>query len=197
MKHPLLITASSCLLAMNLHAHQTETEHEGHAAPVHEETGFYSAIKAQITTGDTVEHSEDVDLEGDAGKGIGLEFGYKIAHGFSIETDAAYTRNTVTEIDKVTDERTDADGEYLSVSLDVAYLYHLTHHFGVFAKAGYEYEYEHINELHETNHDTGFVYAAGVEYAIGSHTAILAEYEGTTIEGPRGSSVFAGLVYHF
>jgi len=183
----------------NATAGETETEQEANVAPVHAETGFYTALKAQLTLGEKVEHSEKVDIEGHTGEGIGLEVGYKMGYGFSVEADGTYAHNTVTEVDCTTGtcEKTNADGEYMSVSLDLVYTYHLTHHLGAFVKTGYEYENESISKLDVSGSDTGVIYAAGAEYAVGEHTALMAEYEGSTIESPLGSSVFAGVVYNF
>ena len=183
----------------NAAAGETETEHEAHVAPVHAETGFYTALKGQLSLGEKVEHSENVDIEGHTGEGIGLEVGYKMGYGFAVEADGTYTHNTVTEVNCETGtcEKTDADGEFMSVSLDLVYTYHLTHHLGAFVKTGYEYETEKIGKLDVSGHDTGVIYAAGAEYAVSDHAALMAEYEGTTIESPLGSSVFAGVVYNF
>lgn len=199
MHYKLLAVSALCLLSINTAAHETEIEHEGRVAPVHEETGFYTALKAQITTGKTIEKNDKVDIEGHTGKGIGVEVGYKVGYGFAIEGDGTFSRNTLTEVNCETGtcEKTNADGEYMTVSLDLVYKYELTHHFGTFVKTGYEYETETIEKLDEKGYDTGVIYAAGVEYAVGEHSAFMAEYEGTTIDGPRGNSIFAGVLYHF
>ena len=200
MKYGFLAAAAVCILSIqNAAANETETEQEGHVAPVHAETGLYTAVKGQLSLGEKVEHSENVDIEGHTGEGIGLEVGYKIGYGFAVEADGTYTHNTVTEVncESGTCEKTNADAEYMSVSLDLVYTYHLTHHLGAFVKTGYEYETENIGKLDVSGHDTGIIYAAGAEYAVSDHTAIMAEYEGTTIESPLGSSVFAGVVYNF
>lgn len=203
---------SAALIATTLCAHEPQSVHE--EAPVHAEQGFYTALKGLITLGDNVEHGEGVSLEGSSGKGVGIEVGYKIGHGFAVEADGTFARNTVTEKncnehEEATEahaaeepatngcHRVDADGEYTTVSLDLVYLLHLSHHFGAFVKTGFEYETESIEKLDISGNDTGVIYAVGAEYAVGEHTAFMAEYEGTTIEGPRGSSLFAGVVYHF
>jgi len=200
LKYGLLAAAAACLLTLqNATAGETDTEQEANVAPVHAETGFYAGVKAQLSLGEKVEHSENVDIQGHTGEGIGLEVGYKLGYGFAIEADGTYTHNTVTETNCETGtcEKTNADGEYMSVSLDLAYMYHLTHHLGTFVKMGYEYESEKISKLDVSGDDTGIIYAAGAEYAVGEHMALMAEYEGSTIESPLGSSVFAGVIYNF
>lgn len=203
------------LLAINASAEEAGMHHEAHGmevhtAPIHSETGFYTAIKALMTLGDTADHGEGVTLEGKTGRGIGVELGYKIGYGFAVESDATYARNTVNETNCAEGEVAEGEGEaeggchyasgtgkYTTVSIDLAYNYHVTHHMGVFAKTGYEYEEEDIDELDIHANDTGFIYAVGAEYAISENAVFMAEYEGTTIEGPRGHSLFAGVAYHF
>lgn len=180
----------------------TEVEHASQEAPIHDTRGFYAAVKGLVTFGDKIEHERDVTLEGDVGTGFGIEAGYKLGYGFALEGDVAFARNRVTEHNCAEThedgcEHRSADGTYTSVSLDLAYTYHLMHHLGVFVKGGYENEYESIDGLGISGNSTGAVYALGGEYAIGSHTAIMVEYEGTTIEGPRGNSLFAGVLYAF
>ena len=203
MKRTLILPVASLLLAASVSANETahETAHEthtGHEAPVHSETGFYAALKGLVTLGNEVDHG-DATLDGSRGQGVGVEMGYKIGSGFAIEGDATFARNSVTETKCAEGEceREKAGGEYTTVSLDLVYTYHVTHHLGTFVKTGYEYETETIDQLEISGNDTGFIYAAGAEYAVGDHTAFMAEYEGTTIEGPRGNSIFAGILYHF
>lgn len=183
------------LLLITASASAQEAEASGHTAPIHSETGFYTALKGVVTLGRTKEE-ETSTLEGNKGRGIGLELGYKVGMGFSIESDATYVRNTVTE-KKVGEEDKTASGAYTSVSLDLAYAYHLTHHLAAFAKGGYEYETEKIDDLGINGNATGVIYAAGAEYALSDHAALMVEYEGTTIDGPLGDMVFAGMLYHF
>lgn len=197
---PILLPLLAVLTVGSISAN--EIVHAGHEAPIHDEEGFYAAVKGLVTLGDKIEHEKDVTLDGDAGKGFGIEAGYKIGYGFAIEGDVAFARNRVTErncaeAEEGECERRSADGTYTSVSLDLVYIHHLTHHFGVFVKGGYEYEDESIDGLDISGNSSGAIYALGGEYAVGTHTAIMVEYEGTTIEGPRGNSIFAGLLYAF
>jgi outer membrane protein X len=194
------IILSAMLLTASAFAHEeAEAAHEEHVAAIHSETGFYGAVKALVTLGNDVDEGEGVTLEGDSGKGAGIELGYKIGYGFAVEADATFARNRVTEVRCIEEEceREEGDGEYTTVSLDLVYNYHITHHAALFVKGGYEYETESIDSLDVNGNDTGFIYAVGTEYAVGEHTAFLLEYEGTTIDGPRGNSIFAGLVYAF
>lgn len=188
-----------------------ESEHVAHHAPAHAETGFYTAFKGLITLGDDTRHGEGVTLKGKSGKGVGLELGYKIAHGFAVEADGTFARDVVTETRCGAEEeseegeeehtggchRIDADGEYYTISLDFVYLHHFTEHFGTFVKVGYEYEAESIDELEIKAYETGVIGAVGVEYIVGTYTAFMTEIEASSIEGPRGYSLFAGILYHF
>lgn len=187
-----LLNLSACgLLAATL----TLAEEPHHHEPVHSETGWYAAAKGLITLGNKVDH-EGATLEGNNGRGIGLELGYKIGAGFAVESDVTFTRDQITHKEEG-EAPVDVDGSFVSYSLDLAYVYHLTHHLGTFFKLGYEYETENINDLEISESETGMAYAAGFEYAVGSHTALMLEYEGSTIDGPLGDFVFAGVLYHF
>ena len=172
----------------------------GYAADIEEhsekESRFYIATKALVTLGDTIEE-ENSKLEGSTGAGIGIDLGYKIGNGFSVEVDVTYATNTVTEI-LSSGEKEDFTGTYITSSLDIAYAYELTHTLEIFGKVGYEIEYEKIDTLTDSyESNTGFIYAVGVEYEVSESLALLGEFEATTIDGPRGNSIFAGIVYKF
>ena len=166
------------------------------ATQEHKEEGrYYVAVKALMTLGDTVQHGTS-QLSGATGKGLGIDLGYKLGNGFAVEIDATYAKNDITERDELGDEIT-VNASYMTSSLDIAYAYPITHVVELFVKGGYEYEVEKINDLGIDASDTGFIYAAGVEYELDEHISLIGEYEGTTINGPRGNSIFAGAVYHF
>jgi len=180
----LITSLSISLCAQEEHTHKSD---------------FYIATKALMTLGDTVEHGE-ATLDGSSGYGLGVDFGYKIGKGFAVEVDATYAKNDVTERD-VNEHGHEhvitASGLYVTTSLDLVYAYPLTHQLEIFIKGGYEYEIEKISDLDIDTSDTGFIYAAGLEYELNENLSLLGEYEATTIEGPRGNSIFAGVVYHF
>jgi hypothetical protein len=44
---------------------------------------------------------------------------------------------------------------------------------------------------------SGFVYAGALIYEVTEGIEVLAEYEVTTIKGPRGNSAFAGVEFSF
>ena len=191
MKKILTLLAVSSFATLNIYAAEVE-ENE-----IHEEakSGFYVAVKAIATLGDSIKE-EDSTLEGDTGVGLGIDLGYKLAYGFAVEVDATYVGNTVTET-LSTGESEEFSASYITSSLDIAYKYPVTHTIGFVAKCGYEYEIEKIDGLDIDNTETGFVFAGAVEYEVSEDMAVLAEYEHTTIDGPRGDSVFAGVVYSF
>ncbi len=191
MKKILTLLAVSSFTTLNIYASEIE-QNEMHEA---EKSGFYVAIKAITTLGDSIEE-EGSTLEGDTGVGIGVDLGYELAYGFSVEVDGTYVSNTVTET-LATGESEDFSASYITSSFDIAYKYPVTHTVGLVAKCGYEYEIEKVDDLGIDNSETGFVFAGAVEYEVSEHMALLGEYEYTTIEGPRGNSIFAGLVYSF
>lgn len=198
MKKGLLVAALSAQLTTQLFAGGDIAPvevHEPKAIEHEAESKFYVIAKALMVLGDKVNHGPDVVLDGDKDYGYGIDIGYRLGNGFALEYDFSYARNTVTEDDGHTIEK--ATGTYYTHALDLVYTYEFTHTFGVFAKAGYEYEIEEIEDFHIDNDGTGFNYGIGVEVAVNHKYKLIAEYEHATIEGPRGDSIFAGVMYNF
>jgi len=197
MKKALLVAAISAQMTTQLFA-------GGDIAPVevqipevmeHEtESKFYVIAKALTILGDKVDHDGEV-IEGDRDYGFGIDLGYRLGNGFALEYDFSYARNTVTEPENVHAE--EAKATYYTHALDLVYTYELTETFGVFAKAGYEYEIEEIEDYDIDADDNGFNFGLGVEVAMNEKYKFVAEYEHSTIEGPRGDSIFAGVMYNF
>jgi len=152
------------------------------------ESKFYVVAKALYTLGDTVEE-ETTTLDGDTGMGFGLDFGYRLEYGFAVEYDFSYSTNTVHA------GAIEADADNMTHALDLVYTYEATEALGLFVKAGYEYEEESLEN--DTTHDDGAVFGAGAEYALNHNYSLVAEYEHSTIEGPKGDSVFAGVMFNF
>ncbi len=192
MKKIITMVALSAATALSLNATEVAEQHEMMDA-VHK-SSFYVAVKGIVTAGDTVDE-EDAVLEGDAGIGIGIDLGYNLPYGFAVEIDVTYAENNIVETNTA-GEQEDLSATYVTTSLDLAYKYHLTHELGLVAKVGYEYEVEKI-DTKEDESDTGFIYAAALEYEVSEGVAILGEYEHATIEGPRGDSIYAGVVFDF
>ncbi|MDF1878317.1 outer membrane beta-barrel protein [Sulfurimonas sp. SAG-AH-194-C20] len=160
------------------------------------ENNFYVSTKAIYSLGASVEE-EAVTLKGSSGGGLGIDVGYKLGAGFSVELDVAYVEANIVEKDKITLEERTVKGSFTTSSLDVAYIHHVTHELEAFIKGGYEYEFEKINDLDVDTTNSGLVYAVGIEYELNHTSAIALEYEGTTIKGPRGSIASLGYVYSF
>lgn len=89
------------------------------------------------------------------------------------------------------------DGNYFTYGLSLAYTMHLTERAGLLFKVGYEGENETINGLGIDTTNDGFTYALGAEVKLNKHYELVFEYEGSSIKGPRGSSLFAGVKYNF
>ena len=181
MKKVLSAVTMGALLSTGVLAHETES-HE-------EKSNFYVAAKALIILGNDVSEGAE-KLKGESGAGFGIDLGYRLAYGFSLEIDGTYATNKI----KIESEKFSAT--YITNSLDVAYRYPFTESFAGVIKGGYEHEYEDISGKGSSNSD-GFAYAAALTYELNEHFGILAEYEGTTIDSPRGNSVFAGVEYTF
>ena len=161
-------------------------EQEAEAA----ESTFYIVTKGMYMLGDTVNHEEAV-LDGDKDFGYGIDLGYRFGNGFAVEYDFSYGTNTVTEGIE------EAKATYYTSAIDLVYVYEMTESLGVFAKVGYEYEWEKIDEYNIDGTDHGVVFGAGVEVAMNETYKFVAEYEHSTIDGPHGDTVFAGVMFNF
>ena len=200
MKQMLLSLTMACGLATQLYA-------GGDIVPVdieplekslhHDvENNFYIVLKGLYIMGDDVDHGHGITLDGEGDYGFGFDMGYRLGNGFAIEYDFSYATNTVTETD-VHHHTEHAGATYYTHALDLVYTYHLSHHYGLFFKAGYVYEKEKIDDLHIDSSDNGLVYGIGLEYMMNDHYALLVEYEGSSIDGPRGDGIFVGVQYNF
>jgi opacity protein-like surface antigen len=164
---------------------------------------FYFVTKALLTTAQTVKESNNVEVQGQTGGGVGIDLGYTLPYHFALELDTSYDQNTIREKrqtieDEVaTTEIEEAHAVYWTYALDVTYTYELTHSLGLMGKLGYEIEHETISKLNKDAQDSGMVYGAGLEYHLLKHYEALVEYEGSMIESPRGSSIYAGIKYIF
>lgn len=157
----------------------------------HKEENVYVVAKALVTAGDTISE-EDAKVKGSNGRGVGIDLGYRTGTGLNFEVDYAYTKLDVTETNEA--EKINATGDYHSVSFDVLYAYHINEPLALFAKCGVEYEMEKIDKLDVDKSDSGFLYGAGVEYEVKENMALIFEYEDSTIDGPKGYTLAAGLV---
>ena len=160
------------------------------------ESRFYVVVKGLASLGAEAEHGEAI-LDGDGGYGFGIDLGYRIGSGFAIEYDFSYAKNTVTE--RVEHhEPEEFDAHYYTSSLDLVYTFEATETIGIFGKVGYEYEWETIDELGiDSSREHGFIVGAGFEVALSEQYKLVAEYEHSTIDSPRGDSLYAGLMFSF
>jgi len=156
---------------------------------------FYVVAKGMMIFGDTVNHEEAV-LDGDQDYGFGIDLGYRLGNGFAVEYDFSYSGNTVTE-KKDGEEPVNVNAKYYTSAIDLVYTYELTEELGVFGKVGYEYEWEKISALDIDGTDHDFVFGAGFEAAMDEKFKFVAEYEHSLIDGPRGDTLFAGIMYNF
>ena len=193
MKKALLVAALSTQLTTQLFAGGDIAPVEVQEPEVMEyetESKFYIIAKGLMVLGDTVNH-ESVVLDGDRDYGFGMDFGYRLGNGFALEYDFSYVRNTVTE------DGEEAKATYYTSTVDLVYTYEVTERLGIFAKAGYEYEWEKISAYDIDGRDDGPVFGGGVEIAMNESYKFVAEYEHSTIEGPHGDSIFAGVMFNF
>jgi opacity protein-like surface antigen len=167
------------------------------ANKIHEnkESKYYVVVKALNILGDNVKHGE-AELQGDNGYGFGVDFGYRLQKGFSVEYDFSYSTNDVTEL--LADELpTTHNATYMTHAIDIVYGYEVIKKMEIFVKAGYEYELEKIDDLNIDNGSDGAVFGTGVEYELNHNYRLLGEYEHSTIDGPRGDSLYLGLMLNF
>lgn len=189
MKKILIGLVISGLLMLNA------SELESHSKKHITESSVYIATKAMYTLGSTVQE-ETSTLDGGTGEGLAVDVGYRVGNGFSVEVDGTFAEDTILET-KLNGEQKNMSASYVTTSLDVAYMYHANHELGLFVKGGYEYEFEKIADLNVDAINSGFIYAAGTEYEVSETMAVIGEYEVTTIKGPRGNTLFLGMVYSF
>jgi len=168
-----------------------ETAH----SEAHAESPFYVVVKGLMTFGDKTDH-ETSQLNGKIDYGFGIDLGYRIGHGFAVEYDFSYSSNIIEE-KKNNGEIENIEGEYYTSAIDLVYTYELTEELGVFAKVGFEYEWEKIDALDVDTTDSGAVFGVGFEAEMDESFKMVVEYEHSTIEGPRGDSLFAGVMYNF
>ena len=199
-----LTVAGAMLLALSFQAQAEEEVHSSRAhikAEHHEEGNLYVVAKGMLSLGEkkteeATDTEKEAELEGDMGGGIGLDVGYRVGYGFALEFDFSYGQTNVTK--KVAgEEDKSGSGQYMTFGIDLLYGYHLNESWVLFAKGGYEYEIEKITDLDIDLGSQGFAYGVGMEYAINSHYAVLVEYEGSTIESPRGPGIFGGISYTY
>jgi len=188
-----------------LYAAETEQHEEASRAHIeakhHEEGDFYIIAKGLVSLGDTYTEEATAEepearLEGDVGGGVGIDVGYRLGYGFAVEFDFAYAHTDVTRHIEG-EEAVTAGADYFSYGLDLIYGYHVNESFVIFGKAGWELEQEKISDLDIDGNNNGFSYALGLEYGLSEHWALVGEYEGALIDGPRGNSLFAGVGYVF
>jgi outer membrane protein X len=193
MKKTLLVAAAASQIMTQAYAGGEIEPVEQHESVVHEhaESDYYVVVKGLGIIGDTVDH-EGAVLDGDSGYGFGIDLGYRLGNGFAVEYDFAYAKNTVTE-----DGLDEGTAKYYTHALDLVYTHELTESVGIFGKVGVEYENEKIKEFDIDSDDTGFNFGAGVEMTIDHSYKFVVEYEHSTIDGPRGDSIFAGVMYNF
>jgi len=184
LKHLFLVAVMVLGLSISLEASQRN-----------QESKYYVVIKGLYGLGEKINEDEDTTLEGEAGFGFGIDFGYKITHNLALEFDLSFDENDVTEESHGHSEV--VEGTYYTYAIDLAYTYHITHNIGIMGKAGVEVEDERINALGIDKRETGLAYGVALEYVLNSDYEIVAEYEGTTIESPRGHSLFFGVKYNF
>jgi opacity protein-like surface antigen len=183
----ILLTLTLALFGAQLFANDMHHENK--------ESRYYAVVKALYIVGDTVNHGE-ATLVGDDGYGIGIDLGYRLQKGFSLEYDFSYSTNTVTEHVEGEEPR-DVDATYMTHAIDLVYGYEVMHKLELFAKVGYEYEIEKIDDLGIDNDSDGAVFGAGAEYELQENFKVLGEYEHSTIDGPRGDSIYCGVMYNF
>ena len=146
---------------------------------------FYVTLKGIYTPGKS--HKE---FEGRKGSGIGIDLGMPLAYGFAVELDGTYDKGDA----KIIDTEDTVTIKYYTTSLDLAYVYDVTEEFGIIAKVGAEYERE---KAETTETSTGVSGALGLEYELNERFNVVGEYEISSIKGPKGDMVMAGIKIKF
>ena len=176
--------------------------HRAHIeAKHHEEGDFYVVVKGLVSLGDryteeATNTEPEANLQGSTGEGFGIDVGYRLGYGFATELDFSYAHATVTK-SVIGEEDKKAGANYYTAGFDLLYGYHLNEAIVVFGKIGWEIEKEKISGFGISETSDGFTYAAGLEYGIAEHWALVGEYEVSLVDGPRGNNLFAGFIYTF
>ncbi len=200
-----LCLSGALLFSTTVFAAEVSDEQDASRAHIkakhHEEGNLYVVAKGLISLGDTyTEEATSIEpeakLKGDVGQGFGIDLGYRLGYGFATELDFSYTHTTVTK-SVVGEADLHAGADYYSYGLDLLYGYHLNEKVVLFTKVGWEIEKEKISDYGINGTNNGFTYAAGMEYGLSEHWALIGEYEGSLIDGPRGNSLFGGVSYTF
>jgi len=142
---------------------------------------FYMVAKGVYITGE----------DADSGMGGGLDLGYNLTDSLAVELGGTVTKNDLDNGD---------EGTYNTGSLSLVYTYHATDKVGLFAKAGYTMEQVKYDDADYDETESGAVFGAGLEYGMSESTALVAEYEMSTIDkddSSRGDAVSLGLKYNF
>jgi len=182
------------VLATALYANEHTTVHSTPHACTTVSPHTYIVLKGLVTTGDTTSHGHHVALDGDSAKGLGLDLGYPLSHAFAVELTTSYASADVTETDTSDSHHPHHEtlsATYLTYGMALVFNKHINHQAGIFAKVGVEREKETLNG--HTQNDVGALFAIGAEYKILPGYELLAEYEKSTIAGPKGSSIYLGL----
>ncbi len=158
----------------------------------------YLIFKGLMSKGAKVKHAHNITLEGNDAKGFAVDFGYNLPYGFSTEFIFSYAQNSVKETDAsdpLNIHHKDIDATYFTYGSAFVYTVHLTQDSGLFLKAGYKTEVENLDG--DKNNQRGLIYAVGGEYKIFPLVWLLAEYEKSTINGPKGNNFYFGLKSFF
>ena len=156
--------------------------------------GFYMTPKVVLILGNNIEHNGHM-LDGEAGVGIGIDFGYAFTKNYAIELDTTYSEADVAG--EHNDHIVKDVAEYTTYAINGVYIRNLTGHLNLALKLGYEWEYEKIDHLEIKETLSGLDYAIGIEYAIGNNMELDFEFEGSTVKSTRGDAFFLGLKYLF
>jgi len=184
------VEAESCLDVEEAQVDILEIECES-------ELPYYITIKGMVTPGG--DFREEAYFESNNAYGIGMDIGYMFHKYFGVELALAYAKNDVTRIEEIHGslEREKARASYLSYAINIIFKDHFNKEFGYFVKIGYEKEHEEINDFNIEEDEHGIDAAVGLTYELNEKTAILVEYEVSSIKGLRGDAFFLGLEYKF
>jgi len=147
--------------------------------------GYYTVVKALYLGGTTVGHETSK-----VGAGIGADVGYRFGNGIEAELGVSYSGN---KLDTAEQESIN----YKAIGLGIVYAQPFNKKFGGFVKTGVLYEVEKIAG-HTSTSEKGIAYGGGLEYVISKKTAVVLEYEGSTISNSlAGEVVSLGFMYSF
>jgi len=198
------------------HNEEMAAEHGAAHGGEHEGSAFYVVGKYFSSTGASYKHGTNIISGGNA-SGFAADFGVGFGGHMAVELSVASGSGTFTETaasvsnrmaptlfnnasgatsgtSSSSHESTELNATYSSVAVVGVYGIPVSDQSAFIMKLGGINESEKLDVVGSSS-ASGAVYAFGFETKMGNHKEFVVEYEGTSVEGPRASTVLFGLKF--